>query len=440
MEFGKHIGKGIWGIAGKGLPVLYGIGYVLLVIRALPKEEFGTFVLIQEVFLVISGLATAFALQPMLKFASEDRQDTAGVITVSLILQAAFLAPASLLIVLLRPVAVSVFNSASLGAVWNYIPAMLAASFARNFTLILLQSRFRVREVFWVDAVHFLGAPLMVWGLSRMHEFDTALDLIVINLISLSGSSVLGLWLSRSLMRITAHPRPEDYRQMWDYGKYSLGGVTSYLVYSKADTFVLGAYTGTEQVAVYNSVKVFTRIYEMVGQVAQMFVLPASSMLSSRGEQGSLRAVVEKGVLFLTVALLPVSAVFLLTPSLLLQVLYGGRYADAAPLLRVFGILSFVVPLYAVCSNTLMGLGRAREGFLLGLAMMVISLVAYFALIPWMGSMGAALGFLLSSFVLAWLSARVAVVYVPFTAKGVLGRVRDITVFVSANVRRFLAR
>ena len=36
MEFGKHIGKGIWGVAGKGLPVLYGFAYVLLVIRVLP--------------------------------------------------------------------------------------------------------------------------------------------------------------------------------------------------------------------------------------------------------------------------------------------------------------------------------------------------------------------------------------------------------------------
>lgn len=440
MEFGKHIGKGIWGVAGKGLPVLYGFAYVLLVIRVLPEEEFGTFVLIQEVFLVISGLATAFALQPLLKFAAEERTDTAGVITVSLLLQAAFLIPTSLLVVALRPVAVSVFNAGSLGAVWNYIPAMLAASFARNFTLIVLQSRFRVREVFWVDAAHFLGAPGLIWVLSRMHEFDTAEDLIIINLISLSASSLLGLWLSRSLLRITAHPRREDYRQMWDYGKYSLGGVASYLVYSKADTFILAGYTGPLQVALYNSAKVFTRVFEMVGQVAQMFLLPAVSMLSSRGEQGSLRAVVEKSILFLTVALLPVSAVFLLAPSLLLQILYQGKYAEAAPLLRIFALLSFVVPLYAVCSNALMGLGRAREGFLLGLAMLVISLASYFVLIPPWATAGAALGFVLSSFVLGLLSARVTVTYVPFTAAGVLRRVLDITVFVSTNARRFFSR
>jgi O-antigen/teichoic acid export membrane protein len=106
----------------------------------------------------------------------------------------------------------------------------------------------------------------------------------------------------------------------------------------------------------------------------------------------------------------------------------------------VFGLLAFVVPLYAVCSNALMGLGRAKEGFLLGLAMMVVSLVSYFALIPWMGSIGAAVGFALASYVLGWLSARVTTAYVPFTTAGVLRRVVDIKVFVSTYARRILSR
>ena len=61
MEFGKHIGKGLWGIADKALPVVYGISYIVLVIRVLPEEEFGNFVLIQEVFLIITGFAMAFS-------------------------------------------------------------------------------------------------------------------------------------------------------------------------------------------------------------------------------------------------------------------------------------------------------------------------------------------------------------------------------------------
>ena len=70
MEFGRYLAKGIWGLADKALPVVYGLGYIYLVIRVLPEEEFGNWVLLQEVFLLISGLATAFALNPLLKYAA----------------------------------------------------------------------------------------------------------------------------------------------------------------------------------------------------------------------------------------------------------------------------------------------------------------------------------------------------------------------------------
>ena len=84
MEFGKHITKSLWGLADKALPVAYGLAYVYLVIRVLPEEEFGNFVLLQEIFLIISGLATALALQPMLKFASEAGSDSSPIVIVGI--------------------------------------------------------------------------------------------------------------------------------------------------------------------------------------------------------------------------------------------------------------------------------------------------------------------------------------------------------------------
>ncbi|RPH33049.1 hypothetical protein EHM92_08410, partial [bacterium] len=160
MEFGKHLGKGIWGLADKALPVIYGLGYVVLVIRVLPAEEFGNFVLIQEIFLVISGLAAAFALQPLLKFAAEGGDNPKEVISAALLLNIAFIAVASLLAVAGKDLTGALLNSPTLAPLMLYLPAMLAASFIRNFTLTLLQSRYLFREVFWVDAMHFLGAPI----------------------------------------------------------------------------------------------------------------------------------------------------------------------------------------------------------------------------------------------------------------------------------------
>ena len=71
MQFGRHIGKGLWAFADKALPALYGIGFILLVIRVLPEGEYGAFVVVQSLYMIISGFGYALALQPLTKYGAE---------------------------------------------------------------------------------------------------------------------------------------------------------------------------------------------------------------------------------------------------------------------------------------------------------------------------------------------------------------------------------
>ncbi len=434
MEIGKHLSKGIWGLADKALPVVYGVGYVLLVIRVLPEEEFGNFVLIQEIFLIVSGLATAFALQPLVKFCSEAEADDRSNISASLLFNGAFTVAASLPFLTGGATLSRLLNSPSLAPLMVFVPAMLAASFLRNFTLALLQAKFRIQEVFWTDAAHFLGAPFLTWVVSRMHLFSTARDLILINLVSLSASSILGWVLSRGLISVTLRPGRAVMERMWEYGKYSVGGIISYLGYTKADTFIVSIVGGPIQVAVYNSAKVFVRVYEMVNQVIQMFLLPATSRLSSKGEWSSLRSLVEKSILFSTVGMLPIFLLFLVFPSVWLTILYQGKYSEAIPLLQIFSLLSFVVPLLSIESNVLMGLGEVRANFIVGLEMLGLALLSYAICIPWIGTPGAAIGYLLTTCLVALILVVRTNRFVPITARGVLKKSRDIRMFVQSRL------
>lgn len=435
MELGKHLGKGIWGLADKGLPVLYGVAFVVLVIRVLPEEEFGNFVLIQEIFLIISGLAQGFALQPLLKFAAEESQDNSGIVNVGFMLNAVFTLLCALLIIALREPLSVVLNSPMLAPLLLYVPAMLIASLMRNFTLVLLQTRFMIKEIFWTDAVHFLGAPLLVYVMSKLHAFDTALDLILINVVSLSASSLMGVWLSRSMLTLKLRTNAGEVRRLWDYGKYSLGGIVSFLFSTKSDSFILSAFTGPIQVAVYNSVKVFIRAYDMATQVLQMFVFPAVSRLSSKGEFGSLKVLIEKATLFSTVGMLPVFIMFVGLAPPLVHIVYEGRYAEAIPMLQWFAVLSFVVPITAVGTSTLLGLGQAKLGFVISVESFVASVALYLVCIPLLGAPGATIGYILSSIVLAWLTTYQMNKFVPLTVREVFARTNDIKQFLKNRLR-----
>jgi O-antigen/teichoic acid export membrane protein len=430
MELGKHLGKGIWGIADKSLPVLYGLAYVLLVIRVLPEEEFGDFVLVQEVFLIISALATAFALQPLLKFGAEEGVDLPQATGAAMVLNIGAVLLPSILIVVGREPLATVLNAPALGPLLLYVPGLLVASFPRNFTLILLQSRFRIRDVFIVDAFHFLAAPLLIWVVSRMHRFSDAAVLLQINLVSLSLSSLAGIILSRRMLRMTLRPEREEMRRMWHYGRYALGGTVSSTLYAKADIFLLSSFGGPIQVALYNSVKVFTRLYEKVTQVIAMFVLPGVSLLSSKGESRSLVALVEKSTAFLTIAMIPVFVVFLFLPAPLIETIYQGKYLDGIPIMRVFAFLAFFVPIMGIATNALMGLGEARLGFRLSVHLLIGSLVACLILIPLFGAIGAAIAYIVVSFYVAILSTAYLRRFVPMTLAGVMSRKSDLWHFV----------
>ncbi len=436
MELGKHIGKGIWGLVDKGLPMFYGVAFVVLVIRVLPEEEFGNFVLVQEIFLIISGLAQGFALQPLLKFAAEENSERDGIVSAGFMLHAVFTLACALIIVAIRLPLSVMLNSPMLAPLLLYVPAMLIASLMRNFTLVLLQAHFRIKEIFWADAAHFIGAPVVVYVVSKMNKFDTALDLIVINIISLSASSIISTCLSWSMLSVKLRVSRNDVNKLWDYGRYSLGGIVSFLFSTKSDSFILSAFTGPVQVAVYNSVKVFVRVYDMATQVVQMFIFPAVSRLSSKGETGILKVLLEKAILFSTIGMLPVCVLFIGAALPLVSIVYQGRYIEAVPMLQLFAVLSFIVPITAVATNTLLGLGQARVGFVVSIRSLIASVALYLICIPLLGVFGATLGYILSSFVLAWLTIYQMNKCIPLNIRDVVGHTKDIKEFLKNRLSR----
>jgi O-antigen/teichoic acid export membrane protein len=435
VELGKHLGKGLWGLADKVLPVIYGLGYVLLVIRVLPEEEFGNFVLVQEIFLVISGLSTAFALQPMLKFSAEKNSDAGVIARAGMILNLLFTVAAAILVAALSAPLAALFHSPGLSTLLLFVPVMLLASFIRNVALVVVQARFQIREVFIIDAVHFLGAPLLTWFYSRVALFDSALELVYINILSLSASSLVGLVLAWRFMAYRGGELSPVLGRLWNYGKYAIAGTASQMLYTRIDSFMLAAFTGPVAVAVYNAAKIVTRIFEMLNQVVQMFVLPASSRLAHEGNTASLRSMLEKILFATVVGMLPVALVLIVGAPFMVHVLYGSRYGEAIVLLQIFSFLSFSTPFLAVAWNALMGMGEARASFKLGMVMIVIALAAYALLIPPFGTRGAAWAYALSTAIIAALAMVMMRRFVPVTLSGIAMRWRDVWTFAVKVVR-----
>lgn len=432
MKFSSHLGKGLWAVAVKTLPVINGIATVFLVIRALPEREYGAFVLLQTVFVFAMALANALALTPLIKFAAE-RDDRGPTITAALVVNGAFFAAVSLLVLVVRePFArlVAGDGAAAAAGLLTYLPALFATVLYRNFAVALLQATYRLKDIFAIEAVQLLGIPAGVAALRAAGRFETATDLLAVVLTAQTLSSLTALILTRRDMAGPMPLRREMLGELWRFGRFTFGGTTLYSVFSQLDVLFVSSYGGLVAAATYNAAKVFMRVFDLASQVVQMFLIPFSSKRSSSGDTADLRTAAEKTVAFTSIALLPVVLAMALFPEQILRLLYAEKYVQGAWIVRILSVLGLVTPWSAVSSSCLLGAGKVREGFWMAVALVAIAIPLYTLLTPQLGGTGTMLGLVTSITIVTFWAVRVLRPLVPLRIVAVARRWRDVAEYM----------
>src|ERR1019366_183948 len=145
----------------------------------------------------------------------------------------------------------------------------------------------------------------------------------------------------------------------------------------------------------------------MVTTGLTMVVLPETSRIVASGK-GELGKFYRKALMLAYALLLPAAAVLAALARPLLQLCFGGRYPDAAPIVRIFCIAALVIPVSSITDSVAHGAGWWRRACLAAITGAVIGIAASLYLTRAMGLSGAALVPVLalggSSCVIAWLT------------------------------------
>ncbi len=435
MEFGKHIGKGVWAFADKALPAVYGLGLIFLAIRVLPEKEYGAFVIIQSIFNIVVTLGYALAFQPLIKFAAE-REDHGSHIVAAIIMNAGLFLIVSTVVVLLKN-DIAVFldptRQGNLAQLLLYLPILFFSAFYRGFAVSLLQAKYAIQRIFWIDTVYFLGALALMVIARKLGIFSTAKDLVLISVVAQMSSSMLAFFLTTREMRVKLYADQISFSEMWNYGKYNFGGNALYTIYTQMDVFFISSIIGISAVAIYNAGKMFTRLYDIMSQAASMFLIPYSSKGYARGDTDSLKTVAEKSICFVGLIMLPVFLVFLILPEQLIRILYHGRYMGAANVVRVFAFVALVVPWNSMLGSYIVGTGKVRGGFFASVFHVTLAIVCFSLGIRMFGIEGAATGYLVTILILTitlWIYLRR---FIPFTITGVIQHIPDVWIFLRSR-------
>ncbi len=391
-----HLNRGIWALADKSLPMLYGAAFVLIVAAVLPPEEYGVWGTVQVSWIAATQLGDNWILQPMVKLAAEDRSKMPPLVGAAAFLYFLFLAFVSLLVWWAAPLGATMFRNAELAVVLPWIGPVLLANSIRNLAIRTLQVAYQIERIFVLDLVYFFAVIGLIVYDALHGTMRGPMDMVMVNIWGALLSSAVAIVIGWSSLRQTA-PRRGEIGRILRLGTYQAGTGAMQIVQQQLDALLLGLFQTQTVVGFYILAKTFFRGFEAIRDAANILILPAASELHAKGDEPQLRRLVEAGTVLIAVIIVPIVAATTLGGHLIFQWIYHGAKDAAVPLFQAFNIGALAMPLTIIGANVLLGIGQTRPLYRITLLNMGLYLVLFFILTPLFGAIGAAIALSVTS-------------------------------------------
>ncbi|MFC2165942.1 oligosaccharide flippase family protein [Acidobacteriota bacterium] len=188
-----------------------------------------------------------------------------------------------------------------------------------------------------------------------------------------------------------------DYGQYFQHSKYSLVSMVGGFAQGQVDTLAVAYYLNPLSAAIYGAAKIFYTGLTMVTNGLVMVVLPGTSKIVTSGN-GKLANYYRHALFLAYIILLPGIAVLVLFPDFLLRLFFAGRYPEAVPIIRIFCLAAFIMPISSITDAVANGAGWFRTACLAAITGSLIGIIASLNLTRIWGISGAAFAPILALF------------------------------------------
>jgi len=186
--------------------------------------------------------------------------------------------------------------------------------------------------------------------------------------------------------------------KLFNFGIYVFGTNFNTQLFKRTETFIFGLIPGgMALVAVYEAAIKVTNLTDIPTFSMASILFPQSSRTAD-GNDGNdgVKDLYEKAVAAILAFMIPAVIVVLLFAEVLITIIAGSEYIEAANILRITILFGLFMP-YAVQFGTIVdSIGRPKVNFIFTLFNLLLLVVIDYFAIKWYGLMGAACGTLLT--------------------------------------------
>ena len=425
MRFSDYLTETVWAALDKALPLLYGFGYIFIVVRVLSKLEFGLLGLIELIFYFILMVDSTLVQTPMAKFAAET-QESFWAIPTGFFLSFIVLLLGGAICFFSKKFLAEWLNAPGLENIIWCVPLLLAAGYIKNLTSQICVARHWTGRLTAIDAVYFLGSLMLLAIWQASGKLTSASQVLLANVYLAFAASIIGaLFTFNVLKQARWRFNRDDTRRFLAFSRYSFGAGLGAYLNSYIDVIFISRFFGPVPVGIYRAGKVIYRFYNAFSQAAQIVIMPLASKLAAAGQAAELRALFEKSIYFSYLLLLPLNFLLLLGADWILDRLYSGQYVEAVPVFRWLLLGAFFLPWGTVGINILLGAGKPSLSFRITWLVVAMNMVCCLVLIRPFGINGAAMAAAITTATGAALTVYCLKPITQFTWRGILRRHAD---------------
>lgn len=390
---GQLNNKHFLSLAGNGAMSVLAMITVAVLYRALTVEEIGYWVFFQTVAILLDTFRTGFLQVALVKFYTGTQQDRAkevlGSVWFLAIVITAVLGIINLLFVPLK----TYFDNPAILVIIQWFGWSFLSTLPSGIASWILQADQRFDKLLILRIItqgSFILSVILLIVFDQMH----LQNVFIVNIASASLTSLIAVLAGWSGIKTLGYKTSACVKEIYHFGKYSVGTTISANMLRSADTFIVAYMLGPAAVAIYN---LPGRLMEIIEIPLRSTLATAMSSLAKAFNNGNKREVayiMQKYAGTLTLAFVPLALGAILFADIATGLLGGGKYVDseASNLLRIMMLLAIFYPIDRFIAVSLDIIHQPKANFIKVLLMLLVNVIGDFVGIYLTGNLyGAAL-------------------------------------------------
>jgi len=381
-------------ISQRVLALVLGLLSFMLLVRMYSKAEFGVW----SLFLVITNNIVEVSKLGFLKNAhikiihSVDEQEKPFVNSVSFFINIVISLVISVILALFAWFVCPLYFSNELASMLLFYAAtsiFLSPLYQLQFMQVV---EFDFRAIFLSTVLRQGLFTLFVLVIFLTGYPMTMFKLAVVQFLAVIPALILSYGLSRRYVQFSRVLKMQWLKEIFHYGKYTVGTNVSNSVFKSTGELLVGSITTSANVASYNNALRISNLVEVPALSLAEVMFPKSVQTHQREGVAGVKDMYEKTVAGILCLILPFTLIVMVFPEPIILLLSGRKYLDVVPIVRVTMLYSLVVPFTLQFGTVMDSIGMPRTNFILITITAILAITFNWIAISIWGVMGAAFG------------------------------------------------